>query len=311
MGLEHLAEKWCNLSPENTVTIITDGDRLGFAMKIRDHIPNPCHIINLWYEQDLEEHLSNLSLSDLVIVLISLHTFVDRGANKVFSPSSKPEGLKAKYAFIRLDIPEQSFIQGLRTPKALVYEKIREVQKFCLGNKVRVTTDAGTDVTVEVGRTSTCRHEIIEDGGSAFLPPSEIFSDVTHGTTNGRIVVDVTLGQLYHFGVLLGEYGIVDEPVVLDVIDGYVVSVAGGDMATDLSKKLFHLPQNCRAVVELGHGLSTMSPTGIIGVDESILGTCHFGIGDYVESGTHLDVVLKDPIFHQIQGAKAKERQKA
>ena len=72
MGLEHLAEKWCNLSPENTVTIITDGDRLGFAMKIRDHIPNPCHIINLWYEQDLEEHLSSLSLSDLVIVLIRL-----------------------------------------------------------------------------------------------------------------------------------------------------------------------------------------------------------------------------------------------
>lgn len=299
MGLDLLAEKWCNLSPKSTVTIITDGDRLGLAIKIRDHTPNPCHIINLWYRKDLEAHLSNLSPSDLVIVLISQHTFVDRGANKTFSPFSKPEGLKAKYAFIRLDIPEQSLIQGLRTPKDLVYEKIREVQKFCSGSTIRVTTDAGTNITVEVGKTSTCKHEIVEDGEFAFLPPSEIYSDVTHGTANGRIVIDVTLGQLYHYGVLLGEYGIVDEPVVLDVIDGYVVSVAGGAMAADLSKKLFDLPENCRAVVELGHGLSAMDPTGIIGVDESILCTCHFGIGDYVESGTHLDVVLKDPIFHQ------------
>ena len=162
-----------------------------------------------------------------------------------------------------------------------------------------MTTDAGTNITVEVGKTSTCKHEIVEDGEFAFLPPSEIYSDVTHGTANGRIVIDVTLGQLYHHGALLGEYGIVDEPVVLDVIDGYVATVAGGDMAADLSKKLFDLPESCRAVVELGHGLSAMDPTGIIGVDESILCTCHFGIGDYVESGTHLDVVLKDPIFHQ------------
>jgi hypothetical protein len=46
-------------------------------------------------------------------------------------------------------------------------------------------------------------------------------------------------------------------------------------------------------VVELGHGLSDIEPTGIIGVDESMNGTCHIGIGN--RELYHLDVVISDP----------------
>jgi len=301
MGLDLLAEKWCNLSPSSTVTLVTDGDRLELATKIRRHISNPCSIIDLWNKRDVEQHLSSLSSSDLVVVLLSVHTFVDKGANGLFSPFAKPKGLKAKYAFVRLDIPEEALVEGLRTPKDLVYKKILEVSEFSPGSRVRVSSDAGTDVVLELGNTSTCRHEIVADGEMAFLPPSEIFAEVIPGTANGRIVVDVTCGQLYHFGVLMGQYGIVDKPVVLDVEDGYIIDVQGGRVGEDLREKLFGLPRDCRFVVELGHGLSTMSPTGIIGVDESILGTCHFGIGDAVTSGTHLDVVLKNPVLEKME----------
>lgn len=66
-------------------------------------------------------------------------------------------------------------------------------------------------------------------------------------------------------------------------------------MAVELKGKLFSLPAECREIVELGHGLSKMTPTGLIRDDESIIDTCHFGIGDGATCGMHLDVVIYSP----------------
>ena len=52
-------------------------------------------------------------------------------------------------------------------------------------------------------------------------------------------------------------------------------------------------------VVELGHGLSDIEPTGIIGVDESMNGTCHIGICN--RNPYHLDVVIKNPTITAIE----------
>lgn len=71
-------------------------------------------------------------------------------------------------------------------------------------------------------------------------------------------------------------------------------------MAAEFKSKLFDLPTECRRIVELGQGLSEMKPTGLIGVDESIIDSCHFGFGDGWKCGTHLDVVIKDPTIKQI-----------
>ena len=56
----------------------------------------------------------------------------------------------------------------------------------------------------------------------------------------------------------------------------------------------------CRELVELGQGLSKMEPTGLIGIDESIIDTCHFGIGDSEKCGLHLDVVISNPTLEKI-----------
>lgn len=62
-----------------------------------------------------------------------------------------------------------------------------------------------------------------------------------------------------------------------------------GSVRNDLSL----LRSDQLVVVELGHGLSDIQPTGIIGVDESMNGTCHFGIG--TGSPFHLDLVVRNP----------------
>ena len=47
-------------------------------------------------------------------------------------------------------------------------------------------------------------------------------------------------------------------------------------------------------MVELGFGLSRMEPCGVIGIDENIAGTCHFGFGNGSgnEAPVHLDLVV-------------------
>jgi leucyl aminopeptidase (aminopeptidase T) len=229
-----------------------------------------------------------------------INTFVFKGANKVFSPFGKPRGLKAKYVFIRLGISKESLLQGISTPIELVYETIDRLHSYKSATKLRVTNTAGTNITLSINAFTTCEHRIVEDGGMAFLPPSETSSEVIAKTSNGKIVVDVTIGQLYHYGNLIGYFGLVASPVTLIVDNGMITDIIGEDMATELKEKLFALPEDCRTLVELGHGLSKMTPTGLIGVDESIIDTCHFGIGDGASCGVHLDVVISNPTIEEV-----------
>lgn len=158
-----------------------------------------------------------------------------------------------------------------------------------------------TDISFRIQPFTTCSHEITEDGKMAFLPPSETSSEVITETANGKIVVDITVGQLYYFGQLIGYFGLVESPVTLVVENGVITEVSGEGMAMEFREKLFQLPVECRKIVELGQGLSDMEPTGLIGVDESIIDSCHFGFGDGGHCGTHLDVVISKPIIEQVR----------
>ena len=71
-------------------------------------------------------------------------------------------------------------------------------------------------------------------------------------------------------------------------------------MAEELKEKLFSLSPDCRKLVELGQGLSKMKPTGLTGVDESIIDSCHFGFGDGGEYGVHLDLVITEPTIEEV-----------
>lgn len=290
-----LTHKWCNLSQAAKFVIITDHESYTLASDIKNDIQNSCEIYLFGGNNNILSVFSKLSPSDLLVALFQFDTFVFGGANKIFSPFSKPVGLKAKYAFIRLSISKESLIQGLSTPKELVYKKLEEFNQYEANDLLQVTSAAGTDITLQVMPFETCCHEIINDGDMAFSPPSETSSVVIPRTANGRIAVDITVGQLYHYGDFLGYFGRVSSPAVLSVKDGMITDISGNDMVEELKEKLFALPPACRELVELGQGLSKMEPTGLIGVDESIIDSCHFGIGDGGKCGVHLDVVIGDP----------------
>jgi hypothetical protein len=255
MDFNLMTQKWCNLSPAASVIIVTDKDSLRTAFKIQNSIPNNCEIINLDKTEICLNSLVTLSESDLVIAMFTINTFVSR-ANRIFSPFYKPQSLKSKYAFIRPGISEKSLMEGLETPKELVYNKINELYCYPPGSRLRVINKAGTDITLEINRFTTCDHEISVDGGMAFLPPSETSAEVITSSANGKIIADITVGQLYYKSELLGYFGLVDKPVILTIKNGIVSKITGGRTAGELKEKLFSLPENCRNFVELGHGLS-------------------------------------------------------
>lgn len=300
MSISSLIQKWSGINETSKVLIITDDNQKNIADSIKDEKAYNVQIEYFTKEEDFFHLLKSLKSSDLVMVLLSIDTYMKSGVNEYFTAFGKPDWVMAKYIFVRLDISKDSLIQGLSTDKELVYSKIEEMNNFDFEKTITVTSESGTDISFRTRPFTTCSHEITADGGIAFLPPSETSSDVISDTANGKIVVDITVGQLYHFGEPIGYFGLVSKPVTITVQNGFIVDIDGDNMAVEFKNKLFDLPMECRKMVELGQGLSKMEPTGLIGVDESIIDSCHFGFGDGWKCGSHLDVVIKKPTIKQI-----------
>ncbi len=300
MNLSRLIQKWSALDETSQIVIVTDDVQESIAYLIKEE-----NLFNVRIEYfsktiGLMNILKDLKESDLVILLLSQETFINDGANNYFSPFYKPNGISAKYIFIRLDISEKSLIEGLSTEKMSVYNKIDSMNRLKFDKYIRVTNQSGTDISFKTLPFSTCSHEITKNGGNAFLPPSETSAEIITNTANGKIVVDITVGQLYSYGKLIGRFGLVEKPIVLTINDGIITDIQGDGTAVEVKEKLFNLPYDCRKIVELGQGLSSITPTGLIGVDESIINSCHFGFGDAQKCGTHLDMVISSPTIEQI-----------
>lgn len=300
MNFKTIFSQWCEVSSEDKVLIVTDKAQYDLANFIQQEIGTDCDVIQFAPSDAMINRIKKLRENDLLIVALSFDTFVNDGANKYFSPFGVPKGIVAKYIFIRLNISKESLLQGLSTPKSFVYHKIAERNTLNSNSKVRITNRSGTDIVLQINSFSTCSHEITKESKYAFLPPSEASAEVAAGTANGKIVIDVTVGQLYYYKDLLGYFGLVSTPITMIIRNGLVDDIYGNEMASALKQKLFSLPIECRELVELGQGLSQMNPTGLIGVDESILDTCHFGIGDGGKCGVHLDVVISDPTLEKV-----------
>jgi hypothetical protein len=295
MKYDTISTVWAKLKNDAKIIIVTEACKWELAEKIKsDNAPLVADIELIDIAKDKYKHrIEALSESDLLIVLLSIDGFIVKNYRDSFSPFSKPAGVKSKYIFIRLDIPEQALLSGLSTDIDEIEKRIAELSILQKNTRVRVTTEKGTDLIVCVDDQETLPYHARDLGGNAFLPPSEVSEELIPGETNGIIVVDITVGEFRVNGELVDALGIVDEPVTVKIEKGFVKEVSGGALAARLKRCFSALPKSHHFTVELGHGLSDIEPTGIIGVDESMNGTCHIGIGD--RTLYHLDLVIGSP----------------
>ena len=302
MGLNMIKKhyvNWFGVTEKANIYILTDNKQQSMIREIlSDMACLSMNILNLENDKIELKDLKRLNSEDILIVSLSIDTFIYKGYNKLFSPFKTPRDLICKYIFIRLDITAKSLKEGLSTEKALIKDEIAHYMNIDKDSKIQVTAPSGTDISFQINGFSTCSHFIDDNSKIAFLPPSELEAGICLGTANGTIVVDITVGQINQYGKWLGHFGLVDEPVKLLVSNNKIVDVLNNK---ELKIVLFNLEEEARMLVELGIGLSKMNPTGIIGIDESMIRTCHFGIGDgscvNIENraSIHLDVVLDNP----------------
>jgi leucyl aminopeptidase (aminopeptidase T) len=178
------------------------------------------------------------------------------------------------------------------------YEQLRRTgiglaDRLSAAERCLVTSPAGTDIALDLsGRVAVCdAGDLSRPGAFGNLPAGEAFIAPLETVANGRIVFD---------GSLSG-YGLLKDPVIVEVRDGRAID-ASGEVGRWLLDSLDAGGENGRLIAELGIG--TNPRAGISGrmiEDEKAVGTAHLAFGTSASfggatvAGVHLDGLVHKP----------------
>jgi leucyl aminopeptidase (aminopeptidase T) len=168
--------------------------------------------------------------------------------------------------------------------------------RFGKGKTAHITTPAGTDLRMNIaGRPGNALYCIVGPGQFSPVPNVEANVSPIEGTAIGRIVVDASVPYL---GI-----GVIEQPISVEVKDGFITRIEGGRQADVLRRDLeSHGDKNSFNIAELGVGLNPLCRLiGIMLEDEGVLGTAHIGIGTNITLGgtikapCHYDLLVWNP----------------
>lgn len=192
-------------------------------------------------------------------------------------------------------ISEECLTRTVNTNFEFIDKKSRKLSDlFSIGRRIRLTTDAGTDLTIPIARHKGSANTGIVSAPGLFcvLPSGEanVIPDL-HGT-KGVLVVDGSIPSI----------GILEKPIVIHIRDGYAYQIIGGEEVTRLRKILKPFGKQSRNIAEFGIGTNPKAILeGISIEDEKVLGTAHIALGNPEYEGgnqtgnIHLDLILQKP----------------
>jgi len=195
-------------------------------------------------------------------------------------------------------VTDDVFLMGLDAD----YESIRAecerlFDRMAGADRVRVTTESGTDITFDPGgREWQLDTGIVhEPGGMSNLPAGEVF--LSPETADGRYVVD---GTMMPHGKLEGE------TLEFDVEDGHVTDIGDDAVRAEVEAAAEKAGEAAYNLAELGIGtnLAVRDLVGSVLLDEKAAGTVHVAIGDDHGIGgdthapLHLDGIITDPTVY-------------
>lgn len=166
------------------------------------------------------------------------------------------------------------------------------MSKLTHANFCHVTAPGGTDIELSLhGREAICDDGDLRAWGAwGNLPAGEAFIAPLEREAQGTIVFD---------GSLAG-WGILDEPLSVELERGRAVTAAGGAAAEWLLETLDAGGDKGRTIAELGIGTNPVATiTGAILEDEKVEGTVHFafgtntGIGGGTQASVHIDGLVR------------------
>ncbi|MFP8957362.1 aminopeptidase [Natrialbaceae archaeon A-CW3] len=196
-------------------------------------------------------------------------------------------------------ITEDVFTTGLDADYDTIAGHCRDVREQVDGAaEVRVTTNAGTDITFGIGERQFLSDTGIvhEAGQMSNLPAGEVF--VSPETADGTFVVD---GTMMPHGLL--EEG---QTLEFDVEGGLVTRISDDEIRETVDTAAEEVGDAAYNLAELGIG-TNVAVTELVGsvlLDEKAGGTVHIAIGDDagiggdVEAPIHLDGIIREPTVY-------------
>jgi len=178
----------------------------------------------------------------------------------------------------------------LKGPMQADWDKVSRITRRIarmvnLADTITVSSPNGTSLSFSKrGRDAMMDTGILTERGSVSnLPAGEVFVAPVEGSASGRLILEWAPTHK------------LKDPIILDVRDGMVTSISGGDeYAEILRKRLSERLENAN-IAEFGIGTNEMAsrPDNIL-ESEKILGTIHIALGDNSSFGG----VVRTP-FHQ------------
>lgn len=180
------------------------------------------------------------------------------------------------------------------------FEEVKPVcismaQAMAGSEKIVLTSPGGTHLEYSArGRRGNHLYCMVEKGEFSTLPTVEANVSPLEGTANGVIVADASIPYI---GI-----GVLEEPVILKVKDGFITDISGGRQAKMLADDLASKGDpNVYNIAEHGVGLNPKCRfCGFMLEDEGVYGSCHIGIGTSITLGgnvktkCHYDVIMKN-----------------
>lgn len=174
-------------------------------------------------------------------------------------------------------------------------EKLQHLLKHT--KEIKLVSKAGTDATFKAnGRRIISSTGVLKNiGDSGNVPSGEVYFAPVEGVTSGRLVCDGSAAGI----------GLLDEPIVIDIVDGFANKISGDDKAKKLEDMLSKVGHYAHAVAEFGIGTNPKAEIkGYILEDEKVLGTVHIAFGNNQSMGgninvpIHIDCIIKNPSFY-------------
>ncbi|ELY82482.1 aminopeptidase [Natrinema pallidum] len=193
-------------------------------------------------------------------------------------------------------ITEDVFTTGLAADYESIAAHCAAVRDQVDGaDEIRVTTDAGTDITFGIGEREWLSDTgIVHDPGEmSNLPAGEVF--ISPETADGTFVVD---GTMRPHGLLES-----DQQLTFEVEDGLVTTISDDEIRATVEDAAEDVGDAAYNLAELGIG-TNVAVTDLVGsvlLDEKAGGTVHIAIGDNAgiggetEAPIHLDGILREP----------------
>ena len=192
-------------------------------------------------------------------------------------------------------VTEAILLRGMLADYKRISERTQKLAKILSkATHAKIKTENGTDVTFYLGnRGARADTGMIQEPGSfSNLPAGEVYIAPIEDRTQGRIIFDGSFAGI----------GALTNPITIEIKDGYVSVVSGGEKAEELKKILEKSGKSGRNVAELGMGTNEKAEiSGNILEDEKVMGTLHVAFGDnstiggLIESSIHLDGIIKSP----------------